>query len=745
MKFFSIKYSFLLLFIFIVGIKTVDADGGAPYTHYGLAGRIASSCSGAVSATATFCDPTSPYAYTCYCIDPNALAMIAGCYHILDKMSPEFVSKLSEKCEISGLSISFDQFEAAYDNYTSLAKDPADIKDFNATIPIDIPVKLNSTLVKLYVEAYDQFLGNYDDSLYYGSGVLGYWAFVFLVATIVNWSKIIFPGLVGKFTGPISNKWRKHITLPAAASKNKTNEKPFLKVFDFLVPSRLETLILVGFVAVTIACCSANIRSVENDPVFATRRLAIVRYVADRTGIVVSVNMPLLILFAGRNNFLQWLTRWNFATFIAYHRWVARVIFILVVIHAACFTTSFCIYGYYAADMKETYLIWGTLATVAGGIIMVQGMLYLRRKWYEMFLIIHIIMAALFIGGAWIHVDELGYVWFYYATVAVWVFDRLVRIGRLVVFGCPKSEVILLADETLKVIVPKPSYWKSVPGGHAFIHFMRPSCFWQSHPFTFTSSEDQDKIVLYCKVKGGVTHGLYQYLATHPGRTTQIRVALEGPYGESTAAKRYDSAVFVAGGNGIPGIYSEIHDLAIRSKSNIKQSLKLVWVVREYRSLYWFYEEMLALKGTKINTTIYITKPESHAYVEEFNNRIPLITNESDSDADIAVEKKHEKIEDNYSFKEKDSSGDSSSEEPVDKNRIIEIVKSELSHVTFKEGRPSMEEMVLQEIDESNGSVAFVTCGHPVMVDDLRHSVVKNLDNSKGKRVEFFEQLQVWA
>ena len=56
-----------------------------------------------------------------------------------------------------------------------------------------------------------------------------------------------------------------------------------------------------------------------------------------------------------------------------------------------------------------------------------------------------------------------------------------------------------------------------------------------------------------------------------------------------------------------------------------------------------------------------------------------------------------------------------------------------------------MEEMVLQEIDESNGSVAFVTCGHPLMVDDLRHSVVSNLDNTKGKRVEFFEQLQVWA
>ena len=748
MKPFSMNCSLLLLLIFVISITNVEAyesNKAAPYSRYGLAGRTSSACTLMVAASATFCDPTSEYASICYCVDPNALATVAGCYHIANRISENNVNGLSANCEEYGVTISFDQFEAAYDNYTSLAKDPSDIKNFNATVPVTMPVKLNETLVKLYIDAYDQFLGNYDDSLYYGSGVLGYWALVFLIVTVVNWTKIISPGLVKTFTGPVSNTWRKHVTLPAAASKNKTSERPFLKVFDFLVPSRLETLILVGFVAVTIACCSANIRYVQNDPVFATRRLAIIRYVADRTGIVVSVNMPLLILFAGRNNFLQWLTRWDFATFIVFHRWVARVIFILVVIHAACFTTSFCLKGSYAVHMMRTYLIWGTVATVAGGIIMVQGMLFLRRKWYEMFLIIHIIMAALFIGGAWIHVDELGYVWFYYATVAVWVFDRAVRIGRLVVFGCPKSEVILLADETLKVIVPKPSYWKSIPGGHAFIHFMRPSCFWQSHPFTFTSSEEEDKIVLYCKVKGGVTHSLYQYLASHPGRTTQIRVALEGPYGETTAAKRYDSAVFVAGGNGIPGIYSEIHDLALRSKSNIKQSLKLVWVVREYRSLYWFYEEILALKNTKINTTIYITKPENEAHVEEFNKRIPAVTNDSASDIDINVEKKFENVSDSDSCKEKVTSGDDSSEEVLDKNRINEIVKSELSHVTFKEGRPSMEEMVLQEIEESNGSVAFVTCGHPVMVDDLRRSVVRNLHKSNGKRVEYFEQLQVWT
>lgn len=749
MKEFLRFWILFLIVAFCVTSARAGHEKGAKYERSGKTGIALSACSLLVGASAMFCDAESPYSRDCYCGNHNALASVAGCLHIGNRATPEYIKKLTESCVEYGAELTSDDFEAAYKNYTTLAKDASEIKDFNMTIPIDVPIKVNSSSVDLYQRAYQQFLGNYDNSLYYGSGVLGYWALVFLIAIVVNWSKLLFPGLVKYFTGPISNTWRKYVTLPAAFRKRKTNQQPFLKIFDFLVPSRLETLILVGFAAVTIACCAAGIKFVENDPIFFTQRAALVRFTADRTGIVVTVIMPLLILFAGRNNFLQWLTRWNFATFIAFHRWVARAAFILVIVHASCFTTSFCMNHVYAEDMSETYVIWGTIAAVAGGIIMVQGMLFLRRIWYEMFILVHIIMASLFIGGAWVHVDKLGYVWFYYATVAVWVFDRVVRLGRIFVFGFPKSEVILLADETLKVVVPKPAHWKSVPGGHAFIHFLRPSCFWQSHPFTFTTTgESSNEITLYCKIKGGVTHGLYQYLASHPGRTSQIRVALEGPYGEASAAKRYDSAVFVAGGNGIPGIYSELHDLAVKSKINIRQSLKLIWVVREYRSLYWFYEEILALKDTKVDVTIFVTKPNSHAYIEEFNKRIPFVThnNEALPGVDVSPVVSNEKLDNKSdSFKEKENNTDGNNKYPDDKQRIIDIIKAELSHVTFKEGRPSMKEVVHQEISESNGSVAFVTCGHPVMVDDLRHSVVENLDKTEGKRVEFFEQLQVWA
>lgn len=355
----------------------------------------------------------------------------------------------------------------------------------------------------------------------------------------------------------------------------------------------------------------------------------------------------------------------------------------LVVIHAACFTAIFIATNRVKKEYLETYMIWGAAATYAGLVIWVQSILYFRRNWYEVFLIIHIVMAALFIGGAWIHVDRFGYVWFLYATVAIWCFDRAVRVARLIHFGFPKATVSLLANDTLKVVVRRPHFWPAIPGGHAFIHFLRPSCFWQSHQFTFTVSPDSDdNVVIFCKVKGGVTHGLYQYLHSHPGKTTQIRVTLEGPYGEPTHAKVYDSAVFVAGGSGIPGIYSEALDLALsRSFHESNKLIKLYWVVRDYDSLFWFYDEISALRNTNIQCTICVTRPTLYTDYDVQDEVLEnTLAEQSSAEESLHQDKKLGSVD--LIGVERLNSG------------IINKIKNGLDHVTFLEGRPSVENLV---------------------------------------------------
>ena len=60
----------------------------------------------------------------------------------------------------------------------------------------------------------------------------------------------------------------------------------------------------------------------------------VLRYSADRTGIMSFANIPLLWLFGGRNNILIWATGWSFATFNVFHRHVARVATLQGVAHS---------------------------------------------------------------------------------------------------------------------------------------------------------------------------------------------------------------------------------------------------------------------------------------------------------------------------------------------------------------------------------------------------------------------------
>ncbi|EAZ63876.2 ferric reductase (FRE9 FRE5 FRE6 FRE4 FRE7) [Scheffersomyces stipitis CBS 6054] len=703
----------------MIALTPEAAVNGAPMHKYGQASIAFLGCNYQISLTTTFC-PEGIVSQECYCKNSNALATISHCYKY---GHPQEINSFLGMCQsMFNISLTESEFEEAHDNYLRSAKNISEIVDYSPSKLVDFPVRLIDSEIVLFRSAYQNFLGNYDVSVDYGAYVVLYWIVVFTIAAIGNWSKVIFPDLYRNFlTGPFSNWFRRTISLPATRGKYKTNEKKFLVVLDMLVPTRAETIILITFGSMCTYLLVYNINYVEGDPLFHEKKYAILRYVAVRASILTSSLMPLLILFGGRNNFLQWYTRWDYSTFITLHRWLSRIVFVMVMIHVLFYTKL--IKERNPDRINEPYIRWGALATWSGILIMIQGLLVLRRKWYEVFLLVHIILAAVFIFGAWLHVKDLYCVWFYYYTSMLWLFDRIVRVGRLFSFGFPEAQVQLIANETLKVIVPKPDHWEAVPGGHVFIHFLRFSCFWQSHPFTYTIDlDDPANIVLFVKVKQGVTSSLYEYLKSHPGKSTSIRVAIEGSYGEKTPASRYDSAIFVAGGNGIPGIYAEVYELAKRSNFT-KQNLKLTWVIREYRSLLWFYDELVSLKGTNIDTTICVTKPNSHGYLEEYDG--PLLSSNTTR----------------YNTFESRNLTEMGSMRP----EIISAIKTDLSHIQFREGRPHIDTLVKQATKESPGSACFVTCGHPVMVDELRSAVVENINNSDRKRVDYFEQLQVWA
>lgn len=685
--------------------------GGPPlYAPYGQGGQTFWACDNALEATATLCNETE--IETCFCLSDVGIATLAGCFAYNKRNSTSNLKYWTHYCkEYHDVILTHDQIAEGYAYYETSALSVEEVEDFNATIPVNVPIKLDDETTRLYEAAYLIFVGNYDDSLFYGAGVLGYWGLVIVISMIAHWTNWMIPNIGKTFDGRISRMWRKYISLPALAKRKRAESQKFIGILDFLVPSRLESIVIFLFFWLCFAVNTAKIYYVNQDPVMLLRKYAINRYVADRSGIICTVLTPLLVLFGGRNNFVQYLTGWKYSTIMTYHRWIARLVVLMAFIHTCCYTVELGLDGNYAASMAQTYLVWGTVSMVAGALICFQGLLFLRRRWYETFLILHILLAIFFLVGLYYHVVTLGYVQLVYPCFAIWGFDRFVRLVRVFLLGLPVATVSLVSSDSIKVTIKKPRYWKAIPGGHAWIYFPRGLLFWQSHPFTSIDNDD-GTIDFYCKVKGGITKNLAKRLANTPDKSLQMRLGIEGPYGEARALKGYSTAVFIAGGNGIPGIYNEITHLDKRNGSE-KQILKLIWIVREIKTLSWFWEHLQRLESTKIETTVYVTKPDCLNETEELYQ---IISDNSDSEKKI---------------RESEIS-------------LLEQVKLRFSHIDFKEGRPSMESIVLSEIAESANSTAFIACGQPQMVDDVRFHVVDQIDKTR-KKITFCDALEVWA
>ena len=109
--------------------------------------------------------------------------------------------------------------------------------------------------------------------------------------------------------------------------------------------------------------------------------------------------MPPLVLFAGRNNFMQWVSGWPYARFVYIHKWISRVVFMMSIAHGVGMTYNGKGIGKYYTRNAKPYVRWGYVALVAMSIMVFQGFSYFRRTNYEVFVGVHIILAVFAIAG----------------------------------------------------------------------------------------------------------------------------------------------------------------------------------------------------------------------------------------------------------------------------------------------------------------------------------------------------------
>ncbi|WVQ80311.1 hypothetical protein IAT38_002416 [Cryptococcus sp. DSM 104549] len=515
------------------------------------------------------------------------------------------------------------------------------------------------------------------------------------------------------------------------------------------LPTRLEGACIFIYVALNIIFSFVGYELFHENMYWpGSYKDQVWRYIADRTAIMSFYNIPLLWVLAGRNDVILYLTGWSFASMNIFHRWVARVTVLQGIIHSIAWTIIE--WDYYDTMFAEMYWSTGVAATVVMSLLLPFSIKPIRERWYEIFLITHIVLAVATIVLLFYHVTVYDgeynpYLW---ACVAVWCLDRFlryVRVGALSYKAAAGDNSELIAtggpNGLIRLTVTSSIRFTPQPGQHYYLYTPKSITPWENHPFTLGSWEAGPKgeTILHFLVgtKQGATRRMRKMVAKAEGGRVPCRVLLEGPYGHSCPVERFDQALFVGGGSGITAALPYLHDLAARAATGkaVTKRVTLVWVVKNNE----YAEDVLSrelanvqnIPGLEVALHIYITAQSGLS--------TPLVA-QAEAQA--------------LPYSDNTTSGSSGSHPSLPSSPTAEKSEKLSTPSSLAEGvhtgRPEMQLVLESALAKLVGAetLAVLACGPGGMMDDMRRAVCGAYGNGEGQmsasRLEYFEESFSW-
>ncbi|CEI67977.1 hypothetical protein FVEN_g7750 [Fusarium venenatum] len=291
------------------------------------------------------------------------------------------------------------------------------------------------------------------------------------------------------FMSALCDRLKPYILYPSMIGTYSVHPLPF-QIGN--APTVGQGLYIAIFVILNVVLTAVGYRTAQPNAWFMSSWQELIAYLLYRTGAFAFTLLPVLLVFSSRNNLLLWMTNWSHPTYLLLHRWVGRLFTLYAVLHS--------IFGLlaYRHYEKTVWWAWGAAATVFSVVLSVGSGLYVRRKNYEVFLLVHIILSVIIIVGCWYHLvlwyESMGMhvpdytsgyeVWLYIAF-AVWAFDRIIRIGRLLGAGIKRSKVTDIGNDYVRIDIAG-TRWTDEPGKHLYAYFPTLSLYrpWENHPFS---------------------------------------------------------------------------------------------------------------------------------------------------------------------------------------------------------------------------------------------------------------------
>lgn len=232
---------------------------------------------------------------------------------------------------------------------------------------------------------------------------------------------------------------------------------------------------------------------------------------------------------------------------------------------------------------------FGIVGLVAMDVLLLFSVGFWRQRFYNIFLISHILGIIFLPIGLALHMP--GTIPWVITAAGIYGLDLLIRIIKTRICTATLRPIPELG--VTRIEIPHLNAgWR--PGQHVRLRVISTGLgtlgWMEIHPFTIASAGG-DSLILLVKKAGDWSNKLYNVATKNDaiysggGNSTRATVWIEGPYGGvgNTMMDSYSGAVFMVGGSGITFALSSIADLVqkdIQGSSRLKV-IHLIWCVQD--------------------------------------------------------------------------------------------------------------------------------------------------------------------
>ncbi|EGN94612.1 hypothetical protein SERLA73DRAFT_188592 [Serpula lacrymans var. lacrymans S7.3] len=468
-----------------------------------------------------------------------------------------------------------------------------------------------------------------------------------------------------------------------------------------------------------------------------------ISYWYNRAGTLASSQFPLIAALGTKNNLVTLVTGISYDRLNYVHRMMARVVVILLWVHAG---SEVVYYAEFKGDLAQSWLRCGLVAIIALTLLCFVSLRPVRANAYEFFFYTHFAMVLIFLVTAYFHTNYQSLGYWIWPSFVFWALDRFIRVCRLIVFNhsyfgfrsgsTMDATTELLDDNNVRLRLHRPSHFHWSPGQTAYLIMPSVSKLpFEAHPFTIASfdsnlfdsveeapvtekGEKRKSLAEHALGKStpfwkevvffvGVQEGFTKRLKDVALKGGKVKVFIDGPYGPSPDLGSFDTSIFIAGGSGISYTLPNFLDVIekVRDGKSICRRVVFVWSIRENDHLYWIDDTLikaiqLAPPHLAVDIRIHVTgarttvAPLEQAYGDDDTESI-----HSDSRSEIAEHEYNEVVD-----KSKDS--------------ILAM-----SAVRVENGRPNLDGILKEEVGMATGRMSVSVCGSQAVARATRNAL----------------------